>query len=142
MENQAAIIDALYTARKNGLSPSGLDEVEFDLEEALELQLGVLSRFEAAGEKRGGWKVGLTSGGARDRMGKDFRPFGYVLKNRILSSGSSAPAAKILNCSVEPELCRPLDGTAPATALAPLATAHAVRSPPCRTHRGKTLRPA
>lgn len=105
MENQAAVIDALYAARKNGASVSGLDQVEFNLEDALALQLGVLGRFEAAGEKRGGWKVGLTSGGARDRMGTDFRPFGYVLQSRILSSGSTAPVTKILNCSIEPELC-------------------------------------
>jgi 2-keto-4-pentenoate hydratase len=108
MENQAAIVDVLYEARRNGKSPSGLDNVQFGqfgLDEALETQLGVLKRFEAAGEKHGGWKVGLTSGNARDRMGKDFRPFGYVLQSRILPSGSTAPVTKILNCSVEPELC-------------------------------------
>jgi 2-keto-4-pentenoate hydratase len=105
MENQAAMIDTLYTARKEGLPLTGLDLTRLGLEDALTLQLGVLKRFEAAGERRGGWKVGLTSGGARDRMGKDFRPFGYVLQSRIFRSGAVAPVAKILNCSVEPELC-------------------------------------
>jgi len=38
-------------------------------------------------------------------MGKDFRPFGYVLQSRIFSSGASAPLAKMLNCHIEPELC-------------------------------------
>ena len=103
--DQTALVDALYAARRNGSQPSGLEQVELDLEEALAVQLGVLARFETAGERRGGWKVGLTSGNARDRMGKDFRPFGYVLQSRILSSGSTAPVSKILNCSVEPELC-------------------------------------
>jgi 2-keto-4-pentenoate hydratase len=105
MGDQAAVVDALYAARKNGVQPSGLDQIQLGLEDALTIQLGVLGRFEAAGEPRGGWKVGLTSGNARDRMGKDFRPFGYVLRSRILSSGSTAPAAKIFNCSVEPEIC-------------------------------------
>lgn len=105
MENQTAIIDALYVARKNGASPSGLDEVQLGVEDALAVQLGVLGRFETAGEKRGGWKVGLTSGQARDRMGKDFRPFGYVLRSRIFSSGAAVPRTKVMNCSVEPELC-------------------------------------
>src|SRR2546425_5500796 len=105
MVGQAAVVDALYVARKNGEQPSGLDQVQFGLEEALEVQLQVLGRFEDEGEKLGGWKVGLTSGNARDRMGKDFRPFGYVLQSRIFPSGATVPVAKIMNCSVEPELC-------------------------------------
>jgi len=125
MENQSAIIDALYTGRKNSASPVGLDNIQISLEEALELQLGVSNRFQAAGEKIGGWKVGLTSGQARDRMGKDFRPFGYVLQSRILQSGSRAPYAKIFNCSVEPELClivgKPLRGDAVTAAEAKAA---------------------
>src|SRR5262249_52767316 len=99
------VVEALYTGRKNGSPPSGLDQVQFGLDEALELQLRVLGRFESEGEKLGGWKVGLTSGNARDRMGKDFRPFGYVLRSRIFRSGATVPIAKIMNCAVEPELC-------------------------------------
>src|SRR6266545_1485215 len=105
MVDQAAVIDALYVARKNGSQPSGLAQVQLELEEALEMQLRVLGRFEAEGEKLGGWKVGLTSGNARDRMGKDFRPFGYVLQSRIFPSGATVPVAKIVNCAIEPELC-------------------------------------
>jgi 2-keto-4-pentenoate hydratase len=116
MEDQTAIIDTLYKARRDGSPLSGLDLTQLGLEEALALQLHVLGRFETAGERRGGWKVGLTSGGARDRMGKDFRPFGYVLQSRIFRSGATAPLGKILNCSVEPELClivgAPLHGDA------------------------------
>lgn len=103
--DQAAVIDALYVGRKNGVQPSGVDQVQLGLEEALEIQLGVLGRFETVGEQLGGWKVGLTSGNARDRMGKDFRPFGYVLQSRIFPSGFSTPIATIMNCAVEPELC-------------------------------------
>ncbi len=116
MVGQAAVVDALHVARKNGAQPSGLDQVQFGLEEALEVQLRVLDRFRAEGDTLGGWKVGLTSGNARDRMGKDFRPFGYVLQSRIFQSGTTVPVAKIVNCAVEPELCliigSPLRGAA------------------------------
>ncbi|MEW6296117.1 MAG: hypothetical protein AB1671_00035 [Thermodesulfobacteriota bacterium] len=105
MANSAAIVDALYVARKNGAQPSGLEHMQLGLEEALEVQLRVLDRFIAAGERLGGWKVGLTSGAARDRMGKDFRPFGYVLQSRIFPSGATVPATHIMNCAIEPELC-------------------------------------
>jgi len=48
MVDQAAVVDALYVARRNSSPPSGLDQVQLGLEEALEMQLGVLGRFEAA----------------------------------------------------------------------------------------------
>lgn len=99
------IIDALHGARRDGTPLAAVDHAPFELEEALQIQLAVLDRFRASGEQGGGWKVGLTSGGARDRMGKDFRPFGYVLQSRILWSGATAPWTKIVKCSVEPELC-------------------------------------
>jgi 2-keto-4-pentenoate hydratase len=105
MVDQATVVEALYVARKNGEPPSGLNQVQLGLEEALAVQLRVLGRFADGGEKLGGWKVGLTSGNARDRMGKDFRPFGYVLQSRIFPSAATMPIAKIMNCAVEPELC-------------------------------------
>ncbi len=104
-EGQAAVIDALYVARRNGSQPPGLDPVPFELAEALDVQLRVLDRFAAEGERLGGWKVGLTSGKARGRMGQDFRPFGYLLQSRIFPSGATVPVANIMNCHVEPELC-------------------------------------
>ena len=105
MQDQTALIDALYTGRRDGVAASGLGAVECSLEEALGIQLGVLERFTAGGEQLGGWKVGLTSGRARDRMGAGFRPFGYILRSRIVEAGSALPLATILNCQLEPELC-------------------------------------
>lgn len=105
MVDHTVVVDALYMARKNGTPASGLEGIQLGLEEALEIQLRVLDRFTAAGDRLGGWKVGLTSGTARDRMGKDFRPFGYVLHSRIFPSGAMVPATHIVNCAVEPELC-------------------------------------
>ncbi len=102
---QEALIDTLYHARQNGTRPNHVDPTPADLDEALAVQLGVLQRFEAAGERLGGWKVGLTSGKARDRMGKDVRPFGYVLQSRVLESGAALPVSSIMNCHIEPELC-------------------------------------
>ena len=102
---QDVLIDDLYEARRNGTPPSHIDQIPSQLDEVLALQLRVLNRFETAGESLGGWKVGLTSGKARDRMGKDFRPFGYVLRSRIFRSGVAVPVGPIMNCHIEPELC-------------------------------------
>lgn len=102
---QEALIDALYHARRNGTRPAYIEPIPSDLDEALAVQLRVLRRFETAGERLGGWKVGLTSGKARDRMGKDVRPFGYVLRSRVFSSRATLPVASIIRCHIEPELC-------------------------------------
>ena len=105
---EATVIDALYTGRRNSAKPLGIDQIQLGLEEP-HVQLRVLRRFEAEGEHLGGWKVGLTSGKARDRMGKDFRPFGYVLQKRILSSEATVPSAKILTVTLSRN-CASLSG--------------------------------
>ena len=102
---QEALIDTLYHARRNGTRPARMDPTPANLDEALAVQLRVLQRFETTGERLGGWKVGLTSGKARDRMGKDVRPFGYVLQSRVFQSGATLPVASIMDCQIEPELC-------------------------------------
>ena len=57
-----------------------------------------------------GWKIGLTSGVARDSMGAGFRPFGYILADRVFSSGAVIPLAPFrqgedIRVGVENELC-------------------------------------
>lgn len=105
MARHEALVEKLYTARLKGQNFSGFDSAIVDLETALELQLEVLKRFESEGERLGGWKIGLTSGNARNRMGEGIRPFGFVLQSRVFASGSRVPLINILNCHVEPEIC-------------------------------------
>jgi 2-keto-4-pentenoate hydratase len=73
--------------------------------EALGVQLEVLDRWCSRGERLGGWKIGLTSGSARDAFGAGVRPFGYILESRILPSGSRVPYAAIGRGGIENELC-------------------------------------
>ncbi|GIT39888.1 MAG: hypothetical protein Ct9H300mP8_10840 [Gammaproteobacteria bacterium] len=61
-----------------------------ELYAGLERQLVAL-----AGRKNAGWKVGLTSGQARDSMGAGFRPFGYILSERVFSSGAELPSPNL-----------------------------------------------
>jgi 2-keto-4-pentenoate hydratase len=76
-----------------------------DLPTALELQLAVLRSRLDAGEELGGFKVGLTSARARQTVGADVRPFGYILASRILDSGAVVDSRAIRKGSVEAELC-------------------------------------
>ena len=71
----------------------------------LPLQLEVLDLWQQAGEQVGGWKIAWTSRGARDRGGKNFRPFGYILASRIHSSGAVLDRSAVPNGVVEAEIC-------------------------------------
>lgn len=100
-----AAIDYLFAgARSGGFDVAPLAG-RFALDQGLALQLGVLERWRAAGEERGGWKVGLTSGRARDMLGAGFRPFGYVLRSRIFANDARIAWERITKPSLEPELC-------------------------------------
>jgi 2-keto-4-pentenoate hydratase len=99
-----ALVSGLHHARATGQAIEGALDVGMTPNEGLTMQLDILRRFTDAGETLGGWKVGLTSGVARDAMGQGFRPFGFLLQSRILSSGAKLPP-NTLGYSVEPELC-------------------------------------
>lgn len=76
-----------------------------ELHTGLSRQLETLERRLAAGESLGGWKVGLTSGQARDSMGAGFRPFGYILDSRIFASGANIALDAFERVGVENECC-------------------------------------
>lgn len=105
----AGLIGLLHAARRDGLSidsdPAEVRDPGFDNAAALRVQLAVLERLVGEGRALGGWKAALSTGTSRDMLGKDFRPFGYVLADRVLASGARLRRADILRCKVEPELC-------------------------------------
>ena len=72
---------------------------------------GLRGQLQTLGDRPvAGWKIGLTSGVARDSMGTGFRPFGYVLRDRAFASGTVIPLAPFVHeqsvrVGVENELC-------------------------------------
>jgi 2-keto-4-pentenoate hydratase len=78
---------------------------DHDLRDGLPLQLALAGLWLREGEQRGGWKIGWTSGAARDRGGPGFRPFGFVLASRILPSGSVLSSDQVPGGALEPEIC-------------------------------------
>jgi 2-keto-4-pentenoate hydratase len=98
-------VDVVWQGATEGhFDPSPLVD-RLTMVEALEVQLEVLDRWRNRGERVGGWKVGLTSGRARDAFGVGVRPFGFILESRIVPSGSRIPHAAIGRAGVENELC-------------------------------------
>ncbi len=100
-----ALADRLEQARKGGDHCPAWLVGALTLDEALDVQLGLLARRVAEGEKLAGWKVGLTSARARKAVGADARPFGFLLASRVFESGARIQAAGIRALSIEPELC-------------------------------------
>jgi 2-keto-4-pentenoate hydratase len=99
------VLDRLWRARQDGdYAPAWLVG-QLDLQGALDLQLGLLARAEEGGETQSGWKVGLTSARARQAVGVDERPFGYLLSSRTLASGSTIDSAALHHPSIEIEMC-------------------------------------
>jgi 2-keto-4-pentenoate hydratase len=69
------------------------------------LQLAVLDRLRSDGARLGGWKIGWTSRGARTGAGAEGnRPFGYVMSDRVRTSGDRLDANAIPGCKVEAEI--------------------------------------
>jgi 2-keto-4-pentenoate hydratase len=109
MHDQGDLVERLWEARLAGdYSPDWLVGT-LDLGQALDVQLALLDRKLACGEELGGWKVGLTSERARTALGRDVRPFGHLLRRRILESGESIDSDDVERPSVEPEMCFVVD---------------------------------
>lgn len=98
-------VQALWSSTQaGGPFPEGLKS-GLTLAEALSIQLAMLERRKAAGEKQAGWKVGLTSPAVRAKYGSEERPFGHIMAHRVLDAGASVPVGEIPQCGVEAELC-------------------------------------
>lgn len=99
----ANLINALWQSAQQGALD--LDPLpELDVDEGQSLQLRILENWLKSGEALEGYKVGLTSGEARDAFGAGIRPFGYILKSRVLESGDRVSLQSIGRMGLENEL--------------------------------------
>lgn len=103
------LLQGLRQGFLDGRVDSAIADAELSHEAGLRTQLDVLDLWTASGETVGGWKVGFTSGPARDRMGVGFRPFGYVLGSRVMRSGIVLDLGGLSDLEIEPELAFRID---------------------------------
>ena len=104
-DTRADLVERFWQAVQAGDHAPEVLLGRLDLDAALTAQLRVLRSRLEAGERLGGFKVGLTSERARRTIGADVRPFGYILAHRVLRSGATVDSTSIRRGSVEPELC-------------------------------------
>lgn len=103
--NLDAAIESLWQATRTGEYPPSGFEGELSFEEAYQIQLAVLERRLAAGERLAGWKVGLSSDATRRMFGLDSPVSAYLLVSRRFENGCEFDCGDFRKPIVESELC-------------------------------------
>ena len=104
--NVGKVADRIWEGYRRGeyFPPDLVGRLSFD--EALRVQLDLLERRLAGGERLAGWKIGLTSATVRAHFGTERQPFGHILESGVIPSpGKVALDRLVVGCGVEPELC-------------------------------------
>lgn len=104
-------VEAFWQARQRGeyAPTSYYDRLHID--DAHRVQLGLIARRVALGERQIGWKVGLTAKAIQQQFGFHEPVFGCVLETT--PSGHVFPAGSLISPGFECELCMRLDRDLP-----------------------------
>src|SRR5271155_5539631 len=99
----AKAVEDFWVARKHGefFPRAYYDQLTSD--DAYRIQLALIDRRVAAGERQIGWKVGLTSKAIQNQFGFHEPAFGCILETR--PSGTVFAARDLVKPGFETELC-------------------------------------
>lgn len=98
--------DALFNARRNSepCEPvAGRYEIDM-LEQAYTVQEELIKRFNYAGQKSIGWKLGLTDPKAQAQMALETPLFGRLVEGWSFENGAAIPTGKLIAPRVEGEV--------------------------------------
>lgn len=98
------VIEALWQLQQHGDVFPQAWRGKLDLDAAYRVQLGLLDRKLARGERQAGWKVGLTAAAMREMFGGKEPVFGYLLESGRIASGHRFRFAELRTPMVESEL--------------------------------------
>lgn len=98
-----SLIEAFWQARQHGIyfPPEYFGKLSID--QSYAIQLGLIRRRRAKGERQIGWKVGLTAPAIQQQFGFHEPVFGCVLDSK--PSGHVFTATELINPGFENELC-------------------------------------
>jgi len=105
------IADALWAAMQDGRHMPAEWAGKFSLQQGYAVQLALLRRRTAHGERQSGWKVGLTAPAMRQQQGVHEPCFGYLLESAAHPSGQSYRYDELIKPGFENELCLTLGKT-------------------------------
>ncbi|HLI11125.1 MAG TPA: fumarylacetoacetate hydrolase family protein [Alphaproteobacteria bacterium] len=100
-----AVLDDFWRARQDGVyfPPAYNGELTFD--DAYRIQLGLIARREAAGERQVGWKVGLTAKTIQDQFRVHEPVFGCLLAEGVKGNGAVFACGELIKPGFENEIC-------------------------------------
>jgi 2-keto-4-pentenoate hydratase len=101
--DEQVAIDSFWAARDRGVHFPTEWFDRLTLDEAYRIQLGLIDRRCAAGERQIGWKVGLTARPIQQQFGFHEPVFGCILESR--RSGHLFRPTDLIKPGFEPELC-------------------------------------
>ncbi len=99
-----ACVEALWESQQRGDHFPQAWRGKLDLPEAYRVQLGLLDRKVAKGERQAGWKAGLTADVMREMFGGKEPVFGYLLESGSIASSHAFSFAQLRTPMVENEL--------------------------------------
>jgi 2-keto-4-pentenoate hydratase len=103
--NVEEAVEIIWSAYQQGeFYPEAL-KGKLSLDDGYRVQLGVLERRAAAGEKQTGWKIGLTSNAVRKHFGAAAPVFGYLLESGLYAAGHAFSWGEMTVPCIESELC-------------------------------------
>jgi len=97
--------EILWQSLQSGAHPPARLRQQLTLTEAYQVQLEVLARWVATGEKHAGWKIGGTSPTARQMLGVQEPLYGYLLASRCFPDNHTFQHAQLTKPLIESELC-------------------------------------
>lgn len=106
----AEAVEVLWSAQQQGQHFPDALRGKLSLADGYRVQLAVLERRVAAGERQAGWKIGLTSDAVRSHFGAEAPVFGYLLESGLYPAGHTFPCAELTEPLIESELCFTLAG--------------------------------
>jgi 2-keto-4-pentenoate hydratase len=116
--DERAAIDRFWEARSKGEFFPADWHHRLNMEQAYRVQLGVVARRVAAGERQVGWKVGMTAEAMRRQFGFHEPVFGCLMEDGTRRSGHVFGADELIRPGFETEVCvrlrEPLSGIADA----------------------------
>jgi len=95
----------LWQSTQQNSAPTATLQKSLTMQDAYKVQLGILARRQQAGEKLGGWKIGLSAAGARQAFGLSAPISACLLASRHFTSGHNFSHAAISKPIIESELC-------------------------------------
>jgi 2-keto-4-pentenoate hydratase len=103
--NFDAAVDDFRSARARGEYFPEAYANRLSLDEAYRIQLALIDRRVAAGERQIGWKVGLTAKAIQEQFGVHEPVFACLLADGLIESGHAFRSDELISPGFENELC-------------------------------------